>query len=271
MNPITPFGTKKKRPQDKIRTGEFPRTSFIVLLVFSIAIILIGIRQIRDTLSFQTQKPPALNLDGMLQGILMLEDQPGLALSPEQARRIFPRLMPFQGYSDVFNRFETAVSAALDDSQKAFIAAKSGQPFNPAGKKQIPQGYERIQWIYSALSAYAAGAAAQPVNTHGSDTAWVKRLPGYEDVCEGLYRLYQSGKLEKSDAAYLLPFISDIADAYKVIETKGNSEVVFIDSVLNEKQREFIRNIDTPPAPDFSRKNLQIVIALLKEKQGGAH
>lgn len=267
MNPSGTFGQKKKRPQDRMTTGDFPLKTFVLMAVFTAAVLIVGIRQIKDTLTFEVNKPQALNLDTMLQGILMLEDQPGLALSSEQARRIFPRLMPFQGYSDVFRRFEAAVSSTLDESQKAYIASQSGKPFNPAGKKQIPQGYERILWIYTTLAQQTAGITAQAINPQTADTGWINRLPGCEDVCEGIYRLYQKGRLDKSRTAYLLPFISDIGDAYKMIETKGNSEAVFIESVLNEKQREFIRSIDTPPIPDYTKKHLSVIINLLQEKQ----
>jgi hypothetical protein len=265
---IMPFQSqKKKKPLDRIAAEDFPKTAVIVLVVFSLAVIIIGIRQVKDTLTFQSQAQQQSGLDSILQGLMMLEDQQGLSVTSEQARRIFPRLMHFQGYTDVFRRFEAAVSASLDDKQKDFILSTSGQSFEPGGRQQIPQGYGRIQWIYSVLSTYSAGTSTPNTISQNADTGWLNRTPGLEDVCEGLFRLYKKGRLTKPEAAYLLPFISDIGDAYKTMETKGKTEALYIETVLNEKQMAFIRSIETPPAPDYARKNLGIIIMLLKERQ----
>jgi len=240
---------------------------YIVLIsLFVILVTLIGVRQVKDTINF---RKPGANMnpsfEEIMDGILRMESDPSLAVTTEQAGEILPVISPYIELLDVFSRLKMASTACLDDKQKKFIISTSGQPFKPESTHQIPPGSPRIEWIYSDLAEFA-GETSIPNFNKNEDASWLGRLPGIEDLCEGLYRLKKSGRLTSSQAAYLVPYLKDIAGVYKKMDELNPGTVSKLDSIFSERQKNFMRNNHNPLPPDFIMTYLPDIVMFLNER-----
>ena len=270
MNPFlkkTKEKTGGSSHQARSTSSSFPVLFIIVMLLFVITITLLGIRQVKDTLrvrqSVQNTNP---SFEDTMSCILAMESFPDIRISKEQAHKIMSVTGPYLQYLDTFSKLESAASSCLNDKQKRFILAGSGRSFNPGVNYQIPPGYTRIDWIYHELEKYSAGTEAPTYKNADSNTSWLNRMPGVEDLTEGLYHLKQAGKLTKPQAAYMTPYLKEMAEVYKKMDESKEGDKQKILLVLTDKQKDFLKQRTEPVPPDFIRTYLPDIIKLLEAK-----
>lgn len=265
-----------KKPKEK--TAGLPRkqgdpspsfpVSFIILMsVFLIVITLLGFRQIKDTLRprNQTQNTNP-SFEETMMGIMFMESRPDIRISKQQADQIMAVTGPYLQYPDVFKKVENAVSICLNDKQKKFIIANSGRSFNPGVKYEIPPGLKRIEWIFNDLEKFSAGTEAPVYNNKEIDTIWLERIPGIEDMVEGLYHLKHEEELTRSQAAYIAPYLKEMALIYKKIDAGKQTDREKIWSFLTDQQKEFLKQQTQPVPPDFVRTYMPDIMKLLNAK-----
>lgn len=269
---MNPFLKKPKGKTGEVSHQPDPNSSsfpvlFIIMLLFVITITLLGIRQVKDTLRV---RPAAQNtnpsFEETLSGILAMESYPHIRISKQQADKIMSVTGPYLQYLDIFSKLESAASSCLNDKQKKFILAGSGRSFNPGVKYQIPPGYTRIDWIYRDLEKYSEGTEASTYKDTDANTSWLNRMPGIEDLTEGLYHLKQAGMLTRPQAAYLTIYLKEMSEVYKKIDESKEGDKQKIIFVLTDKQKEFLKQRTEPVPPDFIRTYLPDIIKLLEAK-----
>ena len=268
----SPFLKTKRQKTGDSKPGEPIPVLFVIFMsVFIIVITLVGVRQIKDTIRFRNPVGnPDPSFEEVLSGVFRMEGYPQLEITGEQASKIAPIINPYIDYLDIFSRMEIAASSCLSDEQKEFIISRSGQTFNPGIGHQIPPGFPRIQWIYEDLKEFSGSTVSSGFDVDSDNTDWLNRMPGIEDMIEGLFRLKQEGKLEQSQAAYLLPFLKDMAEAYEKIEEKKEKDKEKILTILSKEQVNFLKSEHKPVPPDFLRTYLPDIARILNKRSGNS-
>ncbi len=267
MNPFLKK-TKEKTERSHYKTVS-TSSSFLVLFtilmsLFIITITLLGFRQIKDTMRIRRQAQNSTpSFEETMSGILAMENSPDLRISKQQAYTVISVTGPYLQYLDIFSKLESAASSCLNDKQKKFILVSSGRSFNPGVKYQIPPGYTRIDWIYHDLEKFSDGMEAAAYKDADSNTLWLNRIPGIEDLVEGFYHLKQAEELTGPQAAYLTPYLKETAETYKKIDDSKEIDKEKIWSCLTDKQKEFLKKYTEPIPPDFIRTYMPDIIRLM--------
>ncbi|MCD4782895.1 MAG: hypothetical protein K8T10_03580 [Candidatus Eremiobacteraeota bacterium] len=120
---------KKRRTKKQVR--KFPTLYVVLISIFVISITMFGISRIKKTITFRdTNAYRKLTLGELLDGIMRMDENSQLAISPEQARKILSHLVLIKEHLDDREKMEKLtgktsqkIEKTLDSKQMDYITS----------------------------------------------------------------------------------------------------------------------------------------------------
>lgn len=238
---------------------------FLLIGVWIFSVISIGYWKMNKgllPLGFQGEEK-RLSLEEILAGMIEMEGDPSLQITPAQARQILPIVSPLEGYVDVMRNFEVAVLDCLSPEQIRYIVENMGKPIKGDKRYESLEGEERLLFFANMMGDERDSG----INRHYKNENWMYGKPTIMDICEGLYRLKVDGKLAEDQVSYLGSFLRNLAHQWGEMDRKKEEIRDKLKKILTKQQIDYIRKLSLNPSPDYIKLNLKSIMKFL-EKRG---
>ncbi len=237
---------------------------FLLLGVWIFSVISIGYWKVKKGLLPLNShgEERRVSLEEILAGMIEMEGDPSLQITPTQAKQILPIISPLEGYADVIHNFEVAVLDCLSPEQVRYIVENMGKPIKGDKRYKSLEGEERLLFFANMMGDEGDGG----INRHYKNENWMYGKPTIMDVCEGLYRLKVDGKLTEDQASYLGSFLRNLAYQWGKMDRKKEEIRDKLEKILTKQQIDHIRKLSLNPSPDYIKLNLKSIMKFLEER-----